>query len=221
MKITVFRFYHIICSLVIFCFIFQISALKAHPHSWVSVLTEIEGDNKQITGLTMFWTFDLITTSDALSGQDLSEQARQNTLQLLAADMLANIKQNNYFSHFKQHYTTLAFKHPEQAKLSLEDSKLTLSFFLELDTPLSLPVHGLNLQVYEDTHYVDFLWLQQDDIQVSERFHGDCTLNILEPHYVATDISSQFSYDPLFISDAPQNNELGAISTQSATISCI
>lgn len=212
MKQTKIIFYIITCSLL-----FQATAIKAHPHSWVSVLTEIEGDNKQISGLKMFWTFDLMTTSDALSGLDLSEDKQQQTLKILAKEMLANIKQSQYFTHFSHYGVNLAFTEATQEKLILEDQKLTLEFRLILEKPLRLPVTNLALQVYEDSYYVDFLWLAQDDIQLSESFLGDCSFNIEESNSV-----SEFSaYDPFLIKESDVNNELGALHTQSATIHCL
>ena len=212
MKFSKFIFYIMICFIV-----FQNTVVNAHPHSWVSVLTEIEGDNKQISGLKMFWTFDLMTTSDALSDVDLSEDNKQLALQNLAIEMLENIKLNNYFTHFRHYGSTLAFKEVAQAKLILEDQKLTLQFLLELERPLLLPVTNLKLQVYEDSYYVDFLWLAQDDIQLSESFFGDCSLKINE----AYDFPVQNAYDPLSMQGNATNNELGVINTQAATIHCL
>jgi len=195
----------------------QGSVVKAHPHSWVSVLTEIEGDNKQISGLKMFWTFDLMTTSDALSGLDLSEENKQQTLKVVASEMLENIKLNNYFTHFSHYGFVLPFKEVGQAELLLEDQKLTLQFSLQLEKPLALPITNLELQVYEDSYYVDFLWLAHDDIQLSESFHGDCRFDISE----SSSLPEQASYDPLLKQEGEVNNELGVLNTQSATIHCL
>ncbi|PKG37945.1 DUF1007 family protein [Psychromonas sp. Urea-02u-13] len=228
-----FHFFRVIFYAFITLFLLQISTLKAHPHSWVSVFTEIEGNDKQLTGLTMFWTFDLITTSDALDGTNLSAENQQQTLQILASEMLANIKESHYFTHFKMHGQTLAFKTPQKATLVLEDYKLTLNFFLELDKPLPLPITELNLQIYEDSYFVDFLWLQLDDIQLSEHFRGDCQLNIVEPpknieqdvfdplfspsNESAPTADALAMYDPLFMA----NTKLGETFTQSVVINCL
>jgi ABC-type uncharacterized transport system substrate-binding protein len=233
MHYTSFYFFRVIFCAFITLFVLQVSTLKAHPHSWVSVFTEIEGNEKQLTGLTMFWTFDLITTSDALDGTNLSPETQQQTLRVLASEMLANLKESHYFTHFKMHGNTLAFKTPQKATLVLEDYKLTLNFFLELEKPLALPITELNLQIYEDSYFVDFLWLQQDDIQLSEHFRGNCQLNIIEPpKNIEQDVFDPLSfpstasapaidalaiYDPLFMA----NTKLGETSTQSVVINCL
>ncbi|WP_022942322.1 DUF1007 family protein [Psychromonas hadalis] len=213
MNISQFRFYPIIFVCLLF---FSIATVTAHPHSWVSVLTEIEGDNKQITGLTMFWTFDLMTTSYTLDGEDLSESHRQKTLQNLADEMVGNLKENDYFTYFKKQQSRLPFKVPQQARLILEDHQLTLHFFLELEKPLLLPVTDLHLQVYEDSYYVDFLWLQASDLQLSENFMAACDMKIIEPNPTTT----QMIYAASLLIDAQPDSQLGPIFSQSVTINC-
>lgn len=212
MRLTVSYFCRLFCCL----FLLQLPTVQAHPHSWVSVFTEIEGDSQQITGLRMFWTFDLITTSDALDGQDLSEKNQQSTLKKLASEMLSNIHDSQYFTHLQHNQTRLSFIAPQQATLTLEDYKLTLNFFLELEKPLTLPVKDLNLKIYEDSYYVDFLWLQHNDLQMSEQFSGDCQLNIVEPQTT----SEQIAYASSLGVDAPSNDSLGVMFTQKVMISC-
>lgn len=203
-----------IFSLFIF---FQASTLSAHPHSWVSVLTEIEGDSRQIKGLKMFWTFDLITTSDALEGGDLSEENRQQTLQNLAAEMLKNIKETGYYTRLYHHERQLSFKEPKQATLTLEDYKLTLQFHLALEKPVVLPATNLALKVYEETYYVDFLWLQVDDLQLSESFYADCKFKLLEPQTTA----EQIAYAASLEKDVKGDSKLGEMFTQTASIDCL
>ena len=213
MNINVRCFYPVILICLLFL---PVRSVIAHPHSWVSVLTEIEGDNKQITGLTMFWTFDLITTSYTLDGEDLSEQHRQKTLQSLADEMVGNLKENNYFTHFKKNDQVLLFKGAYQAKLTLEDHKLTLAFFLELQEPLLLPVTNLYLQVYEDGYFVDFLWLKESDLQLSEHFIANCEINIAEPKPT----TAQMIYAASLAIDAAPDSQLGTIFSQSVSINC-
>ncbi|GLS92481.1 membrane protein [Psychromonas marina] len=195
----------------------HISEAKAHPHSWVSVLTELEGDSRQLSGLRMYWTFDLITTSDALAGEDLSADNQPLVLQALAAEMLSNIKNEGYYTHLENQGGGLHFKEPDQATLTLEDYKLTLQFFLELEQPLALPLTDLTLKIYEDTYYVDFLWLQKDDLQLSESFHADCQLKLVE----AQTTSEQIAYVSSLPIDAQGDSKFGEMFTQSVTINCL
>lgn len=205
--------------LSVFCvyMIFQASMLTAHPHSWVSVLTEIEGDDKHITGLNMFWTFDLITTSDALEGEDVSDKNLKRTLRKLASEMLDNIKQTGYYTRLEHQGRQLGFKEPKQATLTLDDYKLTLQFQLALEKPIELPTSNLSLKVYEDTYYVDFLWLQVNDLQLSESFYADCKFNLLEPQTT----SEQIAYASSLGKDIKGDNKLGEIFTQTASIDCL
>lgn len=220
MKLAYLRIYQIILMPLLWLFIlsvfFHASFVKAHPHSWVSVLTELEGDSHQLSGMRMFWTFDLITTSDALAGEDLSEENQQQTLNALASEMLNNIKQTGYYTWLEKQGSRLSFKEPQQAILTLEDYKLTLQFFLALERPLTLPVTDLTLKIYEDTYYVDFLWLQQDDLQLSESFVADCQLELLEPQTT----NEQIAYASSLPRDVQGDSKLGEMFTQKVKINC-
>ena len=46
-------------GLVLLCFA---PNLYAHPHSWIEMKTHIEGENGMITGLSMEWSFDAMTS---------------------------------------------------------------------------------------------------------------------------------------------------------------
>lgn len=43
-------------------FLFFTPNLYAHPHSWIEMKTHIEGENGMITGLSMEWSFDAMTS---------------------------------------------------------------------------------------------------------------------------------------------------------------
>ena len=215
MNALIFRRYYLISLIVFSLLLLSVPKINAHPHSWVSVFTEVMGNDKQLTGLKMYWTFDITTTSDALSGQDLSEANRSKTLKKLSLEMLDNIKANHYFTHFTQYGKVLDFSPAQKSSLKLEGYKLTLSFTLPLKEPLNLPLKNLNLQVYEDSHYVDFLWLQQTDLQLSEHFQADCDVTMHEP----LPIIELNNYDPLMVSRS-SNSSLGAMSTQNVSFNC-
>lgn len=194
----------------------SIPTLSAHPHSWISVFTEIEGDNKEITGLKMFWTFDLITTSYTLDGADLSKKNRVHTLNALSNDMLKTLLENNYFTYIQYQGKSIEFQQTAKAKLTLKKYKLTLEFLLKFKKPLRLPIKDLQLQIYEKTYFVDFLWLKDNDLQLGENFTGKCQLDIIEP----TPSSKQILYASSLEIDKKPNLNLGRIFTQSLILNC-
>lgn len=72
--------------------------LYAHPHSWVEMKTHIEGENGLITGLSMEWSFDAMTSMYMLDGEDVSPDKEEETFKNLAASVIENMMYEHYVS---------------------------------------------------------------------------------------------------------------------------
>ena len=120
------------------CLIFSVfisSPVQSHPHSWIDLKTVIEGDKNQITGFKMSWTFDAITSSYMLDGEDLSEQNKAKALQEMAEGILENLVQTDYFTYFYNDGTPLKYSLATDVGIVQDRTKLTLNYFLPLSQP--------------------------------------------------------------------------------------
>ena len=72
----------------------------AHPHSWIEMKTEIEGDKNEITGFKMEWSFDAMTSAYMLDGYDLSPEKKAESFQEIADFVLNNMLVDHYFTFF-------------------------------------------------------------------------------------------------------------------------
>ena len=122
-------------ALCITFFLFISSSVQSHPHSWIDLKTVIEGDKNQITGFKMSWTFDAITSSYMLDGEDLSEQNKAKALQEMAEGILENLVQTDYFTYFYNDGTPLKYSLATDVGIVQDRTKLTLNYFLPLSQP--------------------------------------------------------------------------------------
>lgn len=202
------------CTLLMCSLLSAVS--HAHPHSWVDITTEIQGDASQITGFKMRWTFDAMTSAYMLDGEDLSAENKENTLQQLADSIMHNMMAGHYLTYFYEGDTPIKYAMAQNGVLTQESIKATLTFDLPLAKPKILSDKPLKLLIYDPSYYVDMSWPSKSDIQLSPELAKRCELTLT----AATPTSEQIAYVMALPVDATRDNALGELFTQAVTINC-
>lgn len=187
-----------------------------HPHSWVDMKTEIQGDGKHITGFLMTWEFDAMTSAYMLDGEDLSSENKAKTLQELADSIMQNMTTNHYLTYFYEDGMPVKYALAENGKLTQDKIKATLQFYLPLAKPLALSDKTLKLLIYDPSYYVDMSWPANNAIQLSLKLAQYCKLSVID----ATPTSEQLAYVMSLPVDAARDDALGELFTQAAIINC-
>lgn len=188
----------------------------AHPHSWVDLHTEIQGDQTQITGFKMQWTFDTMTSAYLLDGEDMSDSNRENTLQQLANSIMTNMSNGHYFTFFYENDIPVKYSLATNGMLRQEKMQLTLTFELPLLKPKLLSDKPLKLQIYDPSYYADLSWPSKNNIKLAPALARHCQLTLTE----ATPTSEQITYVMSLPVDSTRDDALGELFTQTATITC-
>ncbi len=206
------------CQTMCITLIVMLSPLKvmAHPHSWISMRTQVDGDEQHITGFHMIWTFDAMTTAYLFDGEDMSKAHRAATLKKLAKDVIDNMAKSDYFTYFYQGKSHLKYQNVPEAQLTESHGKATLSFHLQLAKPVKLAGEPLRLLIYDPTYYVDMSWDDHKDVTLAPSLARICKQRIVEPHPTPAQISYAMSI-PI---DASPDNTLGQAFTQSLVLNC-
>jgi tRNA threonylcarbamoyladenosine biosynthesis protein TsaE len=198
-----------------FCVLLPFS-VQAHPHSWIDLKTEIEGNQNQITGFKMSWTFDAMTSAYMLDGEDLSSENKAKTMQKVANSVMQNMMGEHYFTYFYDGDTPIKYSLARRGVLTQHRSKLTLDFELPLSKPKILDGNPLKLLIFEPSYYVDMSWQKKGDIQLSPDLAKNCSLELIEPNPT----SEQMSYAMSLPADVDPDNALGQLFTQTVLITC-
>lgn len=189
---------------------------SSHPHSWIVTKTMIEGDENAITGLKMEWTFDAMTSTYTLDGEDMSPLHKEETLQRVSDSIIKNMLNEHYFTYFYQGKTPIRYKEVTDSTLALVKGKLIFSFDLELDKPLELNTKDLNLSIYDHTYYIDMYWKNKKDVDLSESLKPYCKVDLIQPK----PSSKQMTYAMSLPADANPDYELGQLFTQKVLLNC-
>lgn len=188
----------------------------AHPHSWIDVTTHIQSEDNKITALKMDWEFDAMTSAYTLDGEDISKEGLPETLQQLATESIQNMLAEHYFTYFYDGETPIRYYEVEDAKYTLNQGKLTLSFVLPLEKPQPVENHQIKLLVFEPSYYIDMSWKKEQDIQLSDELSQHCQVEIIKP----TPTPEQMSYAMSLPADADPDHALGQLFTQTAVLNC-
>ncbi|CAM3047659.1 DUF1007 domain-containing protein [Vibrio neptunius] len=192
------------------------ASVQAHPHSWINLKTDIQGQNGMITGLKMEWTFDAMTSAYLLDGKDMSAENQQASLQAVSASVLDNMLYEHYFTYFYDGETPIKYKTAHNGTLRRERAKLVLSFELPLATPHPITSDSLRLLIFEPSYYVGMTWPSSNDVTLSADLAQHCHLELIEPNPT----SEQMSYAMSLSADADPDNALGQLFTQTVKIHC-
>ncbi|WP_093271693.1 DUF1007 family protein [Vibrio xiamenensis] len=194
------------------------SSVSAHPHSWINMTTQIKGDDQQLTGFDMTWTFDAMTTAYLFDGEDMSKAHREATLAKLAQSVIDNMLPSHYFTYFfdADGTTPIRYEKVTKARLTTAKGKATLQFDLPLAKPYVFNGKTLTLKVFDPTYYVDMSWDDRSHLIFDEALKKHCELTLIEPHPTP----EQVSYAMSLPVDADPDNALGQLFTQAAAITC-
>ncbi|WP_299695065.1 DUF1007 family protein [uncultured Vibrio sp.] len=190
--------------------------LSAHPHSWIEMKTHIEGENGMITGLSMEWSFDAITSMYMLDGEDLSPEKELDTFQNLATSVIENMMSEHYFTYFYEGEQLIKYQVAEQAKFERDKAKMVLTFELPLAKPQPVTRDSLRVLIFDPSYFVDMSWLSHRDITLSPGLAKQCQLKLAEPNPTP----EHMSYAMSLPADADPDNTLGQLFTQTVELHC-
>ncbi|PTP12449.1 DUF1007 domain-containing protein [Vibrio sp. 10N.286.51.C3] len=190
--------------------------LQAHPHSWIEMKTHIEGESGMITGLSMEWSFDAMTSMYMLDGEDVSPEKEKETFKDLAASVIENMMYEHYFTYFYDGKEPIKYQVAEHAKFERDKAKMVLTFDLPLSKPKPVTRDSLRMLIFDPSYFVDMSWISNNDVTLSNSLARQCQLEIVEPNPTP----EQMSYAMSLPADADPDNTLGQLFTQSVELHC-
>ena len=111
---------------------------SAHPHSFISLKTELVTDGTQLSGLKMRWTMDEITSADLLYDAGNAKPGDE-IWKKLAAEVMANVLGQHYFTEFWHNGQKVKFlNRPTEYGMSRDGHQAVLTFVLPLAHPQPL-----------------------------------------------------------------------------------
>lgn len=190
--------------------------LQAHPHSWVEMKTHIEGENGMITGLSMEWSFDAMTSMYMLDGEDVSPEKEVETYKNLAASVIENMMYEHYFTYFYDGEEPIKYQVAEHARFERDKAKMVLTFDLPLSKPKPVTRDSLRVLIFDPSYFVDMSWISNGDVTLSPELARQCQLEIVDPNPTP----EQMSYAMSLPVDTDPDNTLGQLFTQSVELHC-
>ena len=194
------------------------SAVAAHPHSFITLITEIVANDSQLTGLKMRWTMDEMTSADLL--YDAGDARPGDEIwKKLAAEVMANVLGQHYFTEFWHNGQKVKFlNRPTEYGMSREDHQAVLTFVLPLAQPQPLAGQTYTFSTFDPSYYVDMSYAEDGDVTLPAALQKKCSLAVHTPEPSEETLNFAISLDK---DDAPpEDMDLGKQFAQQVTLQC-
>ncbi|QSW34465.1 DUF1007 family protein [Leclercia pneumoniae] len=194
------------------------SAVAAHPHSFITLKTEIVANDGQLTGLKMRWTMDEMTSADLL--YDAGDARPGDEIwKKLAAEVMANVLGQHYFTEFWHNGQKVKFlNRPTEYGMSREDHQAVLTFVLPLAQPQPLAGQTYTFSTFDPSYYVDMSYAEDGDVTLPATLQKKCSLAVHTPEPSEETLNFAISLDK---DDAPpEDMDLGKQFAQQVTLQC-
>lgn len=190
----------------------------AHPHSFITLKTQIIEQDGQMIGLKMRWLMDEITSADLLYDAGDAKPGSE-IWKKLAAEVMANVIGQHYFTevwHDGKKVTFLPV--PSEYGMAREGHQAVLTFTLPLAKPQPLAGQHYRISTFDPTYYVDMSYEATHDITLPAALAGQCKLTMTTPTPGADTQAFALSLDK---EDAPpEDMELGKQFAQQVELQC-
>lgn len=191
---------------------------RAHPHSFITLKTQIIEQGGQITGLQMRWLMDEMTSADLLyDAGDAKPGAK--IWKTLATEVMANVIGQHYFTEVWHDGKKVTFlPEPPEYGMAREGHRAVLTFILPLAKPQPLAGQHFTLSTFDPTYYVDMHYEVASDVSLPATLVNRCKLAIHAPTPTANTQAFALSLDK---EDAPpEDMELGKRFAQQVELQC-
>jgi len=193
-------------------------AAAAHPHSFISMKTELVADDAQISGLKMRWTMDEITSADLL--YDAGDAKPGDEIwKKLAAEVMANVLGQHYFTEFWHNGQKVKFlNRPTTYGMARDGHQAVLTFILPLAQPQPLTGQKYTFATFDPSYYVDMSYAEDRDVTLPAALQKRCSIAVHTPKPSDETLNFAIALDK---DDAPpEDMELGKQFAQQVTVQC-
>lgn len=168
------------CASVAFLTFLSLTA-QAHPHSFISLHSQWVVEKGMLTAVKMRWTMDELTSADLL--YDAGDASPGDEVwKKLAAEVMANVLGQHYFSELWQGATKVKFDdRPQEYGLERDGFQAVLTFTLPLATPQPLAGHSYRLTTFDPSYFVDMHYDQDSDVVLPAAMPSSCAVTVDTP----------------------------------------
>jgi ABC-type uncharacterized transport system substrate-binding protein len=166
---------------------------SAHPHVWVTMKsTVVYAPDGAVVGIRHAWTFDDMFSVFATQGLESKKKGEftREELQPLAKVNVESLKEYDFFTYGKADGKKAVFSEPTEYHLELQNSLLTLHFFLPFASPAKL--RTFDFEVFDPGYFVDFQLEEKDAVALAGAPAG-CQFTVGKPQEMTRELAQRLS----------------------------
>lgn len=190
----------------------------AHPHSFITMRSELVATEGRLTAVNMRWTMDEITSADLLYDAGNAKPGDE-IWKKLAAEVMANVLGQHYFTEVWHGDRKVKFiNSPSAYGLSRDGHRAVLTFTLPLAAPQPLAGQRYTLSTFDPTYFVDMHYDRDADVVLGEGFPTGCGINVVTPR--PTDDLTAYALSLDKADAPPEDMDLGKQFAQQVMLIC-
>lgn len=184
---------------LLFSLLFSSHLALAHGfHYQLKANTTLQVNTQnQLTELLVSWQYDKEVTQLLLEGEDISAAARDKTLAMIASNIMNDLYKLGYYTYLSIEQQPITIKQATNAKLTLENGLLQLSFTLPLQKPITLLGKTLQLELADPDETGILYFANNQQIQLPAALQTQCSVNLqkgakaLPPEAITAAVNNQ------------------------------
>ena len=202
------------------CAGFPPAPVKAHPHVWVNVQTQVlYGSKGDVTGLRHTWTFDEFYSVFATQGMDTNRDGKYSDEELapLAEENVNSLSEFEYFTFVRVNGELVERLDPRDYSLDYADGILTLHMTIPLETPVDARKAKVEFEVYDPTYFVAFSFDKANPLMLAASAPSGCAPQFVEQKVASVDAAA---LSEAFYSELGPDSDFGVQFAQTVEIAC-
>ena len=154
----------------------------AHPHVWITSITEFVFEGPELVGLRHRWQFDELFSSYVIEEHDANGDGSFDAAELasLQEGAFSNLREFDYFTHARIDGAALALTEVREFAATIADGVLIYEFALPLPEPIDPAAVSFAAGVYDPEYYVEVLLDPEDPVRFSGMQPGACIFEVRE-----------------------------------------
>lgn len=192
--------------------------VAAHPHSFITMQSQLVVNEGKLTAINMRWTMDEITSADLLYDAG-NARPGDEVWKKLAAEVMAHVLGQHYFTEFWHGKQKVKFENlPTAYGLAREGHKAVLTFTLPLAEAQALAGQRYQFSTFDPSYFVDMHYDHNGDVSLPANMPAGCKLSVHTPKPSEEMTNYALSLDK---ADAPpEDMALGKQFAQQVTLTC-
>ena len=199
------------------CLVAPVSLIKAHPHMWVDLNSQIVmGDDGMVTAINQEWLFDDFFSTALIEDAANHPQGIQTGLSAEVEIILDGLQAYNFFTLVTVNDETVPADRISRVGVEIRGQRVWMSFTMQLTDPIDVKTQPFSYAIFDPTYYIEMFHLDDAVVSFAGIVPDGCSTTIRQPNPSSEAISLSQSTTL----DENPNQTIGRLFAETVLVKC-